>query len=94
MGMDFDDLETFGKLRKINKLGPVGMFRRLLPMWQGHLSTKEIANKVKTFFKFYAINRHKNIVLTPSIHVEVYYFSIFKSFLIYLNIHYKLESFQ
>jgi hypothetical protein len=31
--MDFDDLETFGKLRKINKLGPVGMFRRLLPMW-------------------------------------------------------------
>jgi NAD+ synthase (glutamine-hydrolysing) len=58
MGLNFDELETFGKLRKIHRLGPVSMFRRLLPMWK-HLKPEAIAEKVKKFFRYYAINRHK-----------------------------------
>lgn len=53
MEMDFDDLETFGKLRKNERLGPLGMFRRLLPMWP-NLSATEIARKIKKFFMYYA----------------------------------------
>jgi hypothetical protein len=30
-----------------------------------------VAEKVKHFFKYYAINRHKMTVLTPSYHAEV-----------------------
>jgi hypothetical protein len=35
-------------------------------------SPSEIATKVKSFFRFYAINRHKTTVLTPSYHAENY----------------------
>jgi NAD+ synthase (glutamine-hydrolysing) len=33
MGMTYDELDTFGRLRKIEKCGPVSMFERLLIMW-------------------------------------------------------------
>ena len=36
------------------------------------LSPAAIAEKVKHFFRFYAINRHKTTVLTPSYHAENY----------------------
>ena len=32
----------------------------------------QIGEKVKYFFKMYAINRHKTTVLTPSYHAGVY----------------------
>ncbi len=35
-------------------------------------SPSEVAAKVKHFFRFYAINRHKTTVLTPSYHAESY----------------------
>lgn len=70
MGLNFDELETFGKLRKIQRLGPFGMFRRLLSVWT-HLQPTEIAKVVKKFFQFYAMNRHKVVILTPSFHAEV-----------------------
>ena len=31
-------------------------------------SARQIATKVKFFFRMYAINRHKSTVLTPSYH--------------------------
>lgn len=37
MGLTFDELETFGKLRKIEKLGPVSLFRKLKNLWN-HLT--------------------------------------------------------
>lgn len=74
MELDYDELETFGKLRKIHRLGPVSMYRRLLIMWN-HLSPTEVATKVKKFFIYYAQNRHKTVVATPSFHAEVLHMS-------------------
>jgi NAD+ synthase (glutamine-hydrolysing) len=72
MGMTYEELDTFGRLRKIDKCGPVSMFERLLITWQDRFTPREIAVKVKRFFTYYAINRHKATVLTPSYHAEIY----------------------
>ena len=71
MGMTYEELSIFGRLRKICKYGPVGMFKKLAEEWK-HLDINEISEKVKRFFKFYSINRHKMTVLTPAIHAETY----------------------
>jgi len=71
MGMTYEELSVFGKLRKINMFGPVAMFKKLTQVWQ-HLKIDEVATKVKRFFRFYSINRHKMTVMTPSIHGERY----------------------
>ena len=71
MGMTYNELDEFGRLRKISKSGPLSMFERLLFNWP-HLSPRLIAEKVKRFFFYYSINRHKMTVLTPSYHAEAY----------------------
>lgn len=74
MGMTYAELDEYGKLRKIDRQGPLSMFEHLCVDWKDRrgLSYKEIAEKVKKFFRFYAINRHKSTVLTPSYHCENY----------------------
>ena len=71
MGMTYEELSTFGRLRKVNKQGPVAMFETLMLEWHP-LPPKEVAEKVKHFFRYYAINRHKATVLTPAYHAESY----------------------
>ena len=73
MGMTYDELSVYGRLRKNEKLGPYGMFTKLCAEWGGErgLSPTEIAAKVKLFFFEYARNRHKMTTLTPSYHAEV-----------------------
>eukprot|EP00924_Labyrinthula_sp_SR-Ha-C_P001212 maker-scaffold_7-snap-gene-17.31-mRNA-1 protein AED:0.02 eAED:0.03 QI:0/0.5/0.4/1/1/1/5/515/747 len=86
MGMSYAELTYYGKLRKIYKCGPVSMFQALYHEskmqcpntkhpnqnpWIG-LSARTIAEKVKRFFRFYSINRHKMTVITPSVHMENY----------------------
>ncbi|GAA99384.1 uncharacterized protein L969DRAFT_93843 [Mixia osmundae IAM 14324] len=72
MGMTYDELSIFGRLRKIDKCGPYSMFTKLASQWSGILSPTEIAEKVKLFFIEYARNRHKMTTLTPSYHAEAY----------------------
>jgi len=73
MGMSYEELGVYGRLRKIARLGPVEMFKRLLHDWRDRgLSVAEIAEKVKRFFFFYSCNRHKMTTLTPSYHAENY----------------------
>ena len=74
MGMSYDDLGTFGLLRKIQNSGPVTMFLRLIENrdWRSRFNLAEIAAKVKSFFYYYGINRHKLTTLTPSYHAENY----------------------
>ena len=56
------------------------MFETLLLKWRHKKNSKtgeelapiEIAEKVKKFFKYYSMNRHKMTVLTPSYHAEAY----------------------
>ncbi|KAH7388544.1 hypothetical protein KP509_16G081100 [Ceratopteris richardii] len=72
MGMTYDELSMYGRLRKIFMCGPVSMFQNLCHHWRGKLTPAEVANKVKHFFKYYSINRHKMTTLTPSYHAENY----------------------
>eukprot|EP01114_Cavostelium_apophysatum_P006067 TRINITY_DN17279_c0_g1_i1.p1 TRINITY_DN17279_c0_g1~~TRINITY_DN17279_c0_g1_i1.p1 ORF type:complete len:706 (-),score=170.39 TRINITY_DN17279_c0_g1_i1:44-2161(-) len=71
MGMTYQELSEFGRLRKVKKCGPYTMFEKLIFKWN-HLSPKEVADKVKRFFYYYSINRHKMTILTPSYHAESY----------------------
>jgi NAD+ synthase (glutamine-hydrolysing) len=50
------------------------MYMILKTQWavERGLSCEEVATKVKRFFKFYAINRHKMTTVTPSYHAENY----------------------
>jgi NAD+ synthase (glutamine-hydrolysing) len=72
MGMTYEELGVFGRLRKIHRCGPVSMFSKLMAEWGHSLSPKEIASRVQSFFYYYAINRHKMTTLTPSYHAESY----------------------
>lgn len=71
MGMTYAELSRFGQLRKMEQCGPVSMFEKLVQEWD-HLPPHEVAEKVKRFFRYYAINRHKMTTLTPSYHAESY----------------------
>lgn len=72
MGMTYEELSIFGYLRKVEKCGPYSMFLKLLHKWTPKLTPAQVAEKVKRFFYFYAINRHKQTVMTPSYHAEQY----------------------
>ncbi|OAA79392.1 glutamine-dependent NAD(+) synthetase synthase [Akanthomyces lecanii RCEF 1005] len=72
MGFTYKELSRFGLLRKVHKLGPYGCFLRLLGEWKDEKTPREVADKTKRFFHFYAINRHKQTVATPAYHSESY----------------------
>lgn len=72
MGMTYDELSVFGRLRKVEKCGPLSMFQKLSAEWGSLLSPAEVAKKVKHFWFMHAINRHKMTTLTPSVHMESY----------------------
>ncbi|KAI9509770.1 NAD+ synthase [Russula earlei] len=72
MGMTYDELSEFGRLRKVEKCGPYSTFTKLVHAWGSRLSPREIAEKVKLFYFEHARNRHKMTTLTPSYHAEGY----------------------
>jgi NAD+ synthase (glutamine-hydrolysing) len=72
MGMTYDELSIYGRLRKEQACGPYSMFCKLIHLWRDKCTPEETAKKVKLFFRFYSINRHKMTVLTPSYHAERY----------------------
>ncbi|KAJ0179423.1 hypothetical protein K1T71_005135 [Dendrolimus kikuchii] len=72
MGMTYAELSEFGRLRKTDNCGPYSMYQKLVHKWSDRCTPDEVAQKVKHFFRCYAINRHKMTVLTPSYHAETY----------------------
>ncbi|KAJ3127900.1 glutamine-dependent NAD(+) synthetase [Nowakowskiella sp. JEL0407] len=75
MKMSYSELSTYGTLRKVKMCGPFSMFTKLVGDWGGgerKLSVKEVAEKVKLFFFYYSINRHKTTILPPSYHMSSY----------------------
>jgi NAD+ synthase (glutamine-hydrolysing) len=72
MGMTYDELSVFGRMRKIEKCGPYSTFTKLIHEWGSFLSPIQIAEKVKLFFFEHARNRHKMTTLTPAYHAESY----------------------
>ena len=83
MGLTHQELNIFGRMRKLDKLGPLGMFQRLVHEWSidresgadddaPYYTPAQVAESVKKFFHFYAINRHKMTTLTPVLHFNDY----------------------
>lgn len=70
--MTYDELSTYGNLRTGQRCGPYSMYCKLVSTWGRSMTPEEVAEKVKHFFRCYAINRHKMTVLTPSYHAEYY----------------------
>jgi NAD+ synthase (glutamine-hydrolysing) len=48
------------------------MFQRLVHEWKDLHEPRVVAEKVKRFYHFWAINRHKMTTITPSLHMEDY----------------------
>ena len=69
MGMTFDEIAVYRKLRVDERCGPVLMYHKLRDIWPT-VEPRALAEKVKTFFRQYSINRHKVVTLTPSYHME------------------------
>ncbi|CBZ53892.1 putative glutamine-dependent NAD(+) synthetase protein [Neospora caninum Liverpool] len=72
MGMTYEELGWFGRLRKVSRCGPFSMLKRLLDAWRDRYSPSVINQKVQHFFRQYARNRHKMCTITPALHVESY----------------------
>merc|ERR1740116_657861 len=87
MGMSYDELGDLGFCRKVEKCGPLSTFLKLRTNWADRPLTpsirakgdsapttqeEQIAQKVKDFYFYNAINRHKMTTLTPSYHAENY----------------------
>ena len=72
MGMSYAELGRYGYFRKVKQCGPVSMFLKLIDEWGNKYTVTDIGAKVKKFFYFYSINRHKMTTLTPSYHAENY----------------------
>lgn len=74
MGCTYAELGDFGRLRKVDKLGPYSMWQRLSSVeWKARgLTARECYDKVRFLWTYFGINRHKQEILTPSLHAEVY----------------------
>lgn len=74
MGFTYDELSQFGILRKVEKLGPWSTYLQLLGDWEKRegFGPRKTADKVMRFFRFYSMNRHKAVILTPSPHLSAY----------------------
>ena len=87
MGMSYAELGDLGKCRKVEHCGPLSAFNKLRHKWEGQKLTaskrakgdkapvthdEQVAQKVKDFYFYNAINRHKMTTLTPSYHAENY----------------------
>ncbi|KAL8946231.1 MAG: hypothetical protein Q9222_007346 [Ikaeria aurantiellina] len=71
MGCTYEELSIFGRLRKINKLGPFDMWERLCSEWT-HMTPRQVYQKIRFLWHMFAVNRHKQETLTPSLHAESY----------------------
>lgn len=46
MGMTYEELGVYGRLRKIVRCGPVSMFKHCCQLWRDRYSIQEISDKV------------------------------------------------
>lgn len=79
MGCTYDELADFGKLRKVEKLGPYSMWQRLVASWADKktpdgepMSPTDVYRKVRHMWYYFGINRHKAEIITPALHAETY----------------------
>lgn len=46
MGMTYDELSVFGRLRKVEKCGPYSMFTKLVHEWGSFLSPAQVSTQI------------------------------------------------
>lgn len=63
MGLSYEELSIFGRLRRIERLGPFGMFQKCLVLFHD-MTPRQVFEKVRRFNHYYGINRHKTETLT------------------------------
>ena len=47
MGMSYDELGVYGRLRKVVRCGPVAMFRHCCQLWRDKYAPEQVADKVR-----------------------------------------------
>lgn len=47
MGMSYDELGVYGRLRKVVRCGPVAMFRHCCQLWRDKYAPEQVAEKVR-----------------------------------------------
>lgn len=67
MGITYEELDTLGKLRSLNRCGPYSMFTRLCSAFPS-IPPAQHYSRVAFFFRKYAAYRHKMTVLPPAYH--------------------------
>lgn len=70
MGMTYDELTEFGRLRKVYKCGPYSMFTKLVHTWSDKLEVSEVI-----FLVFY----FRKAGLWQKEHEKRFFFSLFKN---------------
>ena len=50
MGMTYDELSVFGRLRKVDKCGPYSMFTKLVHEWGSFLSPQQVRSVNTNYF--------------------------------------------
>ena len=50
MGMTYEELSVFGRLRKVEKCGPYGMFTKLVHEWGSKLSPLQVRRSLNLLF--------------------------------------------
>jgi hypothetical protein len=51
MGITYEELGVFGRLRKISRCGPVATFHAAVRLWHASVPVATIAERVKFFFR-------------------------------------------
>lgn len=51
MGITYEQLSTFGRLRKLSHCGPVSMFHAAVRLWHDTVPVLDIAKRVQFFFR-------------------------------------------
>lgn len=71
MGCTYEELGVFGRLRKVEKLGPFSMWQKMCQLWPDK-TPQQVYQRVRFLWTYFGINRHKQEILTPSLHAETY----------------------
>ncbi|XP_065158505.1 glutamine-dependent NAD(+) synthetase isoform X3 [Atheta coriaria] len=67
MGMTYAELSAFGKLRKQQYCGPYSMFCKLTQTWSTTYTPREVAEKVKHFFRLIMSDEHFWLLVVNSL---------------------------
>ena len=72
MGCTYNELSIWGRLRKIEKLGPYSMFQRLRVGERSQLTPRVVYERIRSLWTQFGLSRHKQEIMTPALFAETY----------------------